>query len=226
MAMSSTASGSSRAQPARRGMISTWRRVSSVRAAVPGSPRYRQNPAGREPDRACHRALQTDPDDAPVAAGQPGRPPRCRPRRCARKKAPRPRCTMPGLRLFDRRDAGQILADQRASQPPSTLRTAPWIYFRGRRRKKDRGLRRCRRPRPIGRPECAPGSDLLRCRIVPEQGFGVVGRDIARRDGVDVDPLGGPLVGKQPGYPRDAVLRRGIGWHPYAALEATAARRC
>ena len=42
-------------------------------------------------------------------------------------------------------------------------------------------------------------------RVVAQR-LGVVGDDIARRDGVDVDALGRPLAGEQPGEPSTPCL--------------------
>ena len=47
---------------------------------------------------------------------------------------------------------------------------------------------------------------LVSIRVVAQR-FRIVGADITRRDGIDVDALGGPLVGKRHGQLADAALR-------------------
>ena len=61
--------------------------------------------------------------------------------------------------------------------------------------------------------------DLAVARLVGLQRGGVVGGDIARRDGVHIDAPGRPFVCEQLGEAGDAALRRGVARHADAALE-------
>ena len=89
--------------------------------------------------------------------------------------------------------------------------------LRRRRREEDGGAG------DVGRLAPAAGGDALEDRAaavgVGAQGLGVVGLDVARRDGVDVDALRRPLVREQPGQPGDPVLGGGVGRDADAALE-------
>jgi hypothetical protein len=59
---------------------------------------------------------------------------------------------------------------------------------------------------------------LLR-RLVADQGLGVVGRDIARRNRVHIDALGRPFIGQKLGDARNPVLRSRVGRNPDPALK-------
>ena len=76
----------------------------------------------------------------------------------------------------------------------------------------------------------AAGRDAVEDRLVAvgvgAQRLGVVGLDVAGRDGVDVDAARRPLVGEELGQAGDAVLGGGVGGDADAALEGRAARRC
>ncbi len=182
--------------------------------------RYRRSPAAR--DGRARRALEADAEDAPVAArGRPS-PRRCRsPHAPGRRRRGRDgRCRSPGAAGRIGRGAG----DQRASQPPSTGMIAPCRYFAAGRGEEDGGAGDV-----VGLAPAA-GGDALEDRPVAgrvgAQGLGVVGLDVARRDGVHVDALRRPFVGeelRQARRPRAWTrCRRGRGCRP----GTTAARRC
>jgi hypothetical protein len=101
-------------------------------------------------------------------------------------------------------------------------------------RRRRRGHDRGRSPMPARRGTPPPadirrgappsGGDALEdlpvARFVGLQRRGVVGGDVARRDRVDVDAFGRPLVGEQPCQPCDPALGSGIARHADPALEA------
>ena len=64
-----------------------------------------------------------------------------------------------------------------------------------------------------------PLEDLPRSRLVLPQRAGVVGRDLARRDRVDVHAVGSPLVGERLRQLRDPALAGGVAGDGDAALE-------
>ncbi len=77
--------------------------------------------------------------------------------------------------------------------------------------------RRCRRPSPAAGRD--PLEDLARAvRIVAER-LRVVGRDVAGRDGVDVDPVRRPLVRERLRELRDPTLARCVPGDVDSALE-------
>ncbi|MCY1169227.1 hypothetical protein D9M73_92470 [compost metagenome] len=61
--------------------------------------------------------------------------------------------------------------------------------------------------------------DRAVARLVSLQSRGIVGRDIARRNRIDVDALARPFIGEQLGQPANAALGRGIARHANAALK-------
>src|SRR3546814_3962674 len=62
-------------------------------------------------------------------------------------------------------------------------------------------------------------SDLTVARFVRLQRRGVVRRDIARRDRIDLHPLRRPFVGEQLGQAAHPRFRRGIARHADTALK-------
>src|SRR5690606_13974540 len=69
----------------------------------------------------------------------------------------------------------------------------------------------------------APSRDALensaRTGFVMTQRLGIIGGDIARRDGIDVDATAGPLIGEGLGQLGDASLAGGIAGYRDSALE-------
>jgi hypothetical protein len=62
--------------------------------------------------------------------------------------------------------------------------------------------------------------DLAIAGLVGLESFGVGGGEVAGGDGVDLDSLGGPLVGESLGELCDSAFARGVGWDADASLKA------
>src|SRR5690606_36217895 len=86
---------------------------------------------------------------------------------------------------------------------------------------------RCRRQKKhrrvpdIGRHAPAPGGDAPQygggALGIGAQRLGIVGLDIARRDGVDIDAAPRPFIGEEPCNAQNAAFGGGIAGHPDAA---------
>ncbi len=88
---------------------------------------------------------------------------------------------------------------------------------RRRRQKEHGGIAYVRRRAPAaGRNAAQYGGAALG---ISAQGGGVVGLDIARRYGIDIDVPGRPFAGKEPGQADDTMFRGGVGGDADAALE-------
>ena len=177
-------------------------------------------------NRADHRSRMAEARQGPITT-LASAPPTCRSRLVRLDQQLSPRRGQADQQFAEGYNRGRHVASDRLARQPAAVDGQDMAVDIVRRRAR-RGTPPRRRD-PSGSPQRPAGmrSRIWRLRVlVGLQRRGVVGRDIARRDGVDVDALGRPFVGQQLSQAADARSWMRYSWARGCRPGRSASRRC